>query len=130
MAGRERSHDAPRYEPEVTEGWLGHVRELFLAERISEISDAELLAPLDRRERDLVRKLCGCGPKRLLRNWRVEYGVWLVAHRGLTVTQAAQRAGFHDAAHFAKACRDVTGRTPTDIAGDEAGGDPSVPPNK
>lgn len=104
--------DVPRYEPKVTDGWLGRVRELFLAERASEIDDAELLDSLDRRERKAVRKLCGCGPKTLLRNWRVEYGLWLVERRDLTVTRAAQRAGFHDSSHFVKACRAVTGRTP------------------
>ncbi len=106
---------SPRYVPLITEGWIGRVRQRLLRGEIGEARDEDLLADLTRSEREAVKTLCGCGPKTLLRRWRVEYGLWVLRDRDLTVGRAAAAAGFHDASHFIRATQETLGFSPAEF---------------
>lgn len=86
--------------------------QLFAQGEIGHHKDQELLARLTRGEREKFRKLLGFSAKKLLKRWRVSYGLWLMEHRGLTVLKAAPEAGFHDSPHFIHAVRELTGLAP------------------
>lgn len=106
------SDDATQYNPPLTTGWLGYALNLFQDGIVGYVPDKEILATLSRTERSAMIKLFGHGPKELLRLWRVSYALWLMQYKNLSVTDAANAAGFCDASHLIKASRRVTGTTP------------------
>lgn len=98
--------------PTIVSGWLGCVNALFRVGEIGEVSDADLLNGLTRSDRASFRRLTGKTPKRLLREWRVEYGLWMMSSKGYNTAQAAVEAGFYDSSHFIHCCTTVRGYTP------------------
>ena len=70
-------------------------------------------------ERRFVEAL-GEGPAAVHRNMRLEFGRWLIAEGGRSVSEAATLAGFADSAHFSRAFRKRWGLAPTSLRKDVA----------
>lgn len=63
----------------------------------------------------LFRKETGVTPSQYLWNYRIERGVELLRNSGLTVSEIAYRIGFKSSYHFARAVKNSTGSTPTEV---------------
>ncbi|RMI27785.1 AraC family transcriptional regulator [Nocardia stercoris] len=63
----------------------------------------------------LCRNVFGYGPKSLMQIHRFQRALRLV-HGGMSPSAAAAAAGYFDHPHFARECRRLTGRTPSELA--------------
>ncbi len=60
-------------------------------------------------------------PAEIYRTMRLKHAAWLLGHTERSVTDVALATGFADGAHFARAFRAWSGRTPSASRGDAAG---------
>ena len=63
----------------------------------------------------LVRQVSGQTPMQLVWSYRIEQGIELLKHSGLTVYDIAGRCGFAASQHFTRMVHQRTGMTPTQI---------------
>lgn len=70
----------------------------------------------------LFRRDEGVTPMQYVWRCRIERSQVLLAHTGLTVAEVARRCGFKDAHHFARAIKQSTGKTPSQIRKKSWGG--------
>lgn len=63
-------------------------------------------------------------PIQYLWNYRIERGIELLAHTGLTISEVADRCGFKNPHHFARLIKQSTGKSPSQIRKISWGGSP------